>query len=89
MNMDGLKIETAAGVIARDAVRQHMASFAFVIRSNRKTGQDVVAAYIDALAGTIALTVAGGHGFREEVINATVAKLREAVDRDLTHLKAT
>jgi hypothetical protein len=83
---DGLKIETAAGVTLRDAIRQHMQSFALIIRTGRPSGQAVVAAYVDGLAGAMALTIAGGHGSREEVVNATVTKLREAVDRDLRHL---
>jgi hypothetical protein len=83
---DGLKIEHAAAVTLRDAIRQHMATFAFVIRTDRRCGQDIVAAYVDGLAGAVALTIAGGHGSKEEVVNATVRKLREAVDRDLQHL---
>jgi hypothetical protein len=83
---DGLKIETAASVTLRDAMRQHMQNFYFVIRSSRPTGQAVVAAYIDGLAGAVALTIAGGHGSKDDVVNATVTKLREAVDRDLRHL---
>jgi len=83
---DGLKIETAAGFTLRDAIRQHMQSFALTIRYSRSSGQAVVAAYIDGLAGAMALTIAGGHGSKEDVVNATVTKLREAVDRDLRHL---
>jgi hypothetical protein len=87
MTEDGLKIETAAGVTARDAIRQHMQSFALTIRTNRLSGQAVVAAYVDGLAGAVALTIAGGHGSKDDVIDATIAKLREAVDRDLRYLK--
>ena len=83
---DGLKIEHAAGVILRDAIRKHMAAFAYTIRRGRHVGQDVVAAYIDGLAGAMALTIAGGHGSREDVLYATLTKLREALDRDLQHL---
>jgi len=87
MNMDdGLKIETAAGIIIRDAIRKHTATFAFAIQRSRHAGKDVVAAYIDGLAGAMALAIAAGHGSREEVVNATLAKLREALDRDLQHL---
>ena len=87
MNMDdGLKIEPAAGITLRDLIRQHMQAFSWVIRTNRKAGQAVVAAYIDGLAGTLALTIAGRHADKDEVINATVTKLREAVNRDLRHL---
>jgi hypothetical protein len=84
---DGLKIETAAAFTLRDAIRQHMQSFAFTIRTDRRSNQAVVAAYIDGLAGVLALAITGGHGGKEDVINATVAKLREAVDRDLRHLE--
>ena len=83
---DGLKIETAAGVTLRDMIRQHMQSFYFVLRANRPSCQAVTAAYIDGLAGAMALTIAGDHGSKEDVVNATVTKLREAVDRDLRHL---
>lgn len=84
---DGLKVETAAGVTLRDAIRQHMQSFYFTIRANRESGQAVVAAYIDGLAGAMALTISSSHGSKEDVVNATVTKLREAVDRDLRHLE--
>ena len=83
---DGLKIEHAAGVTLRDAIRKHMAAFSYTIRRGRHVGQDVVAAYIDGLAGAMALTIAGSHGSKEEIVNATLAKLREALDRDLQHL---
>lgn len=87
MNMDdGLKIETAAGVMLRDAIRKHMAAFMLEIRTSRPCGQDVIAAYIDGLSGAMALAIAGGHASKEEVINATLAKLREALDRDLQYL---
>lgn len=83
---DGLKIEHAAGIMARDAIRKYMEHFALVIRTNRRASKDAVAAYVDGLAGTMALTIAGGYGSKDDVVNATIAKLREAVDRDLTHL---
>lgn len=87
MNMDdGLKIDHAASVVLRDAIRKHMATFAFSIRHSRIASTSVVAVYVDGLAGAVALTIAGGHGSKEEVVNATVMKLREAVDRDLQHL---
>lgn len=87
MNMDdGLKIASAAGVMLRDAIRKHMQLCAMVIRVERCCGQDVVAAYIDGLAGTMALTIAGGHGSKDEIVNATLTRLREAVDRDLQYL---
>jgi hypothetical protein len=83
---DGLKIETAAGVTLRDAIRQHMTSFALTINTSRHTGQAVISAYIDGLSGAMALTIAGSHGSKEEIVNATLAKLREALDRDLQYL---
>jgi hypothetical protein len=85
---DGLKIETAAGVTLRDAIRQHMQSFALTIRASRPSGQAVIAAYIDGLAGAVALTIAGGHGSKDNIIEAAITKLREAVDRDLRYLKS-
>ncbi len=84
---DGLKIETAAAFTLRDSIRQHMQSFYFAIRESRPSGQAVVAAYIDGLAGAVALTIVGSHGSKDDIVNATVTKLREAVDRDLRHLK--
>ncbi len=85
--IDGLTIETAAGVVARDMIRQYMENFAFRVRRNRAASQQVVAAYVDGLAGAVALTIAGGHGSKDDVVNATIAKLREAIDRDLAYLK--
>lgn len=87
MNMDdGLKIETAAALTLRDSICHHMQAFGLTIRTNRRSGQAVVAAYIDGLAGAVALTIVAGHGGKQDVIDATIAKLRESVDRDLTHL---
>lgn len=84
---DGLKIETGAAVTLRDAVRKHMVTFATTIRLSRLASASVVAVYVDGLAGAMALTIAGSHGSKEEVVNATLVKLREAVDRDLQHLE--
>jgi len=83
---DGLKIEPAAAVLARDMFTQHLHNFSFVIRKHQRVSQAVVASYVDGLAGVMALAVVGGHGSRDDVFNATVAKLREAFDRDLQHL---
>jgi hypothetical protein len=85
---DGLTIEHAAGVTLRDLIRQHMRQFAYVTRHSKRANQSVVAAYVDGLAGAAALTIAGGHGSKDDVVNATITKLREAVDRDLRHLGA-
>lgn len=85
----GLRMETAASITARDMIRQHMGTFSLSIRTDRAASAATTAAYIDGLAGCIALTIAGGHGFREEIINAVVEKLRDCVTRDLSHLKRT
>jgi hypothetical protein len=82
----GLRIESAASAIARDVIQQHLRTFAHVIRQDRVAGQSVIAAYVDGLAGSVAFVIAGRHGSREEVIEATIAKLRDAIDRDLKHL---
>jgi len=81
----GLRRETAADVLLRETLSRHMKVFAEVIRSDRKVGQAVAASYIDGLAGTIALTVRGGHGSAAEVTEAVIAKLREAITRDLAY----
>lgn len=83
----GLRIESAASVVLRDTILRHMQIFGHVIQHDRATNKAVLAAYIDGMAGAIALTVGGGFGGSEDIINATVAKLREAVARDLHHLK--
>lgn len=87
MTEPGLRIESAASVTARDMFKQHMAAFAYVIRRDRTAGQSTAAAYIDGLAGVAALIIAGGHGSRADVIEATVKALREAIDRDLRFLE--
>jgi predicted sugar kinase len=86
MSTPGLKIESAASVILEDTIKKHMHAFAHVIRRDRVAGMSVSAAYTGGLSGTLALIVAGGHASKEEVLTATIAKLREAVDRDLRHL---
>lgn len=82
----GLSIESAASVVLRDTIIKHMQAFSHVIRNDRAAGQSVVAAYVDGLAGAVALAIAGGHASREG-ITATVAKLRDAIERDLRHLR--
>lgn len=86
MTEPGLRIESAASVTARDMFKQHMAAFAHVVQRDRAAGQSTAAAYVDGLAGVVALVIAGWHGSREDVIEATIAKLREAIDRDLRFL---
>ena len=85
-NAPGLRIESAASVILRDAIVKHMHVFGDTIRRDRAAGQSVTAAYIDGLAGAMALVVAGGHGSYNEVLDATVKTLREAMARDVQHL---
>ena len=82
----GLRVETAASVIARDMIHDFMGKFALAIRRDRHTSATTTAAYIDGLAGCIALTVAGKHGSREEVVAAVLDKLNDAVNRDLRML---
>ena len=89
MSNAGLRIETAASVIARNFVTDHFAKFGLAIRRDRAAGQAMAAAYIDALSGSLALVIAGGHGSRDEVLQATIRTLRESVDRDLKMLKVT
>lgn len=82
----GLRIESAASVTARDMITKHVTVFSHVIKHDRAASQSVVAAYVDGLAGVTALAIAGRQGSRTDVIEATIAKLREAIDRDLQHL---
>lgn len=84
--LPGLRVETASSIIMRSLIHDHMGKFALVIRRDRAAGQATTSAFIDGLAGTMALVVAGGHGSRDEVYAATCKKLREALDRDLQHL---
>ena len=82
----GLRIESAASVTLRDTIIKHMQTFAHVIRRDRAANASVVAAYVDGLAGATALTIVGGHGSREDVVDAVIKSLRLAVERDLRHL---
>jgi hypothetical protein len=86
MTKPGLNIESAASVTARDMISKHLHTFAHVVQTDRVASQSTVAAYIDGLAGVVALTIAGGQGSREDVILATMEKLREAINRDLVQL---
>lgn len=83
---EGLRFEAACSIIMRDTIEKHMHTFALTIRRDRVAGQAMLAAYIDGLAGNIALVVAGGHGSRDEVLESVTEKLRDAVNRDLRHL---
>lgn len=83
----GLRIESAASITARDMIAKHIGQFQYAIRGDHAANRATVAAYLDGLAAVLALTIAGKHGSREEVIEANVKQLREAVDRDLKHLR--
>lgn len=84
----GLRIESAASVVARDMIQNHVRIFAHVIRTDRAANQSTVAAYIDGLAGVMALTIAGGHGSRNEVLAETIIQITRTLERDLRHLAA-
>ena len=81
----GLRIESAASVTARDMITQHLTVFGHVIRHDRAANKSTVAAYIDGLAGVVAYTVMGGHGSPDDVTEAVITKLREAIARDIAH----
>jgi len=83
---NGLSIESAASVALRDIIQNHMQNFALVIRTDKAASRSTVAAYVDGLAGAVALAIAGRHGSREDVVGLTIAQLIEAIDRDLKHL---
>lgn len=82
----GLRIESAASVILLDTIKKHMEIFAPVIRADRAANASVVAAYASGLAGAVALTIAGGHGSREDVAEAAIKSFRTALERDLKYL---
>jgi hypothetical protein len=82
----GLSLETASSVIARDFIKKHMAQYHHVIRTDKLAGRAVAAAYIDALAGTLALVIAGGES-KDDVLETVRHTLRASVERDLKHLR--
>lgn len=82
----GFTMESAASLVLHDTIRQHMGMFAHVIRHDRVAGKSVHAEYLSGLAGVTALLIVGRHGSREDIIEMTIAKLREDIDRDLRHL---
>lgn len=86
MTQPGFSIESAASVIARDTITKHIQTFAHVIKNDRIAGQSVVATYVDGLAASVSLVIQGRHASKEEIVEATVAKLRDAIERDLRHL---
>jgi len=84
---NGMTLETASSVIARDMIRNHLAQFQYAIRNDRAASMSTVAAYIDGLAGAVAFTIAGGQSSRDNAIEHVKAKLVEAIDRDLAMLR--
>jgi len=85
--LPGLRVETAASFILRDMMQDYMAKFYVQIRTDRACGQAVSAAFIDGLAGATALVIAGGHASKEDAIYATVLAFKNALERDLSHLR--
>jgi hypothetical protein len=85
-NKPGLSFESAASVIAREHIAKYLEVFGPAIMSDRVAGKSVHAEYVNGLAGVCALLIAGGQASKEDVLNGTIAKLREYVDRDLQHL---
>lgn len=84
---NGMRIEVAASVIARDFIIKFFERFGRVVVSDRHTSSTVTAAFIDALAGATALTIQGRHGSKDDVVEQIVKTLRENIERDLKHLK--
>lgn len=85
---EGLRIESAASVLARDMIQKHIATFSHVITADRAANTSTVAAYIDGLAAVVALTIHGGFGSKDDITRAVVGRLTEAIDRDLKHAAA-
>jgi glycine cleavage system pyridoxal-binding protein P len=76
-----------AETVGRDWIKNFMKSFASHIRSERATSKVASALFIDALAGTLALAIAGRQDSEEEILGAAIDSLRDAVKRDLRHLR--
>jgi site-specific recombinase XerC len=79
----GLRIESAASVIARDFITKHVNQFAHVLVADRAASQSTTRTYIDGLAAVVALAIAGRQGSRDEIVGLTLRLVREAIDRDL------
>jgi hypothetical protein len=75
-----------AKTVGRDWVKEYMKSFAAQIRTERTTSQAASALFIDGLAGVLALAIAGRQDSEEQIVDAAIASLRDAVKRDLRHL---
>ena len=72
---EGLRIETASSILARDMVQKHLTAFAHVIRLDRAAGQSTHSEYVNGLAAVVALLVVGGHGSRADITEATITKM--------------
>lgn len=83
----GLRIETAASVTARDMIAKHIHAFKFAIKTDRGAGQTTTAAYVEGLAGVMALVIAGGHGSRDEVVAMVCERLGAEVNKVLQALR--
>jgi hypothetical protein len=86
MSKPGLSIESAASVTLRNTLLDHMRTFNHVIRADRAAGKSVHAEYVNALAGTMALMIAGGQCSRDDIVTGTATKLIECLERDLKML---
>lgn len=86
MTKPGISIESAASTTLKDTIKQHFQVFAHVIRGDRVASQSVTAAYISGLAGTVALSIAGGFVSREEAEKLVMEKFRNQLTEDLQHL---
>jgi hypothetical protein len=75
-----------ADTVGRDWLKSFMKSFAGSIWSERATSKVTSALFIDGLAGILALTIAGRQDSEQQIVDAAVASLRDAVKRDLRHL---
>lgn len=87
MSKPGLSIESAASVTIRKTIRDHFRIFSYVIGKDHAAGKSTHAEYVNGLAAVIALMIAGGQGSKDDILNATAAKLRECVERDLQHIR--
>lgn len=87
--LPGLRLETGASILLRDLIQNHMQQFHHAIRRDKAASQSVLAAYVDGLAGAIALTAAGGLCSLDELFDDVSVRVRESVVRDLKHLRKT
>jgi hypothetical protein len=85
--LPGLRLETAASVLLKETITAHMAQFGHVIGRDKAASKSTLSVYVDGLAGAMALTIAGGLCSRDELLGNIAEILREAVERDLQHLR--